>query len=108
MTTGISFIFHLLVLMVLCSCNGQNIELDKSSNSIVDSAPVATNILGVSFNEDTQEVIVLPYTDADGDLATACSVTVPVNVTETQACACVAGICSVGVTSTADYNGAAG
>jgi hypothetical protein len=69
-------------------------------------APVAAAITPASFNEDTESIITLSYTDTESDLATACSIT-PTNVTETQTCACSAGSCTVGVTGTANYNGAA-
>lgn len=73
----------------------------------VDDAPIANNITPAAFNEDTQSVITLSYTDVDGDSATACSVSGATNVTVTQACACAAGVCTVGVTGTSNYSGSA-
>ena len=73
----------------------------------VNDAPVANNITPAAFNEDTQSVITLSYTDADSDLATTCAISSPTNVSVTQACACAAGVCTVGVTGTSNYNGAA-
>jgi hypothetical protein len=73
-----------------------------------DHAPVSTNITPVAFNEDTQSIMTLAYTDADNDKAATCALTSLGNVTVTQACACDgAGVCTVGVTGTANYNGAA-
>ncbi len=76
--------------------------------SITGASPVATNITPAAFNEDVQSVITLAYTDADSDLASTCSTSALSNVTVTQACACAAGVCTVGVTGTLNYNGAAG
>ncbi len=74
-----------------------------------DDAPVASAITPASFNEDTQSIITLSYTDADSDLATTCSLSALSSVTITQACACDGGgVCTVGVTGTPlNYNGAA-
>lgn len=77
-------------------------------NTVSGSAPVAASITPAAFNEDTQSIMTLSYTDADGDLATSCSITGVVKVSVTQACACAAGVCTVGVTGTLNSNGAAG
>ncbi|HXH75460.1 MAG TPA: Ig-like domain-containing protein, partial [Bacteriovoracaceae bacterium] len=62
---------------------------------------------GTAIPEDTQRVITLLYTDADADLATSCAI-VGTNMFESQACACNAsGVCTVGVTGSLNYNGAA-
>src|SRR5690606_18308474 len=61
-----------------------------------------------AFNEDTQSgVITLSYTDAESDVATSCSLSNLASVTVTTACACTAGVCTVRVTGTTDYNGPA-
>jgi hypothetical protein len=73
----------------------------------IDDAPVAANISPAAFNEDTQSVITLSYTDAESHQATTCATSSLSNVTVTQACACAAGVCTVGVTGTSNYNGAA-
>jgi VCBS repeat-containing protein len=70
-----------------------------------NTAPVASNITPAAFDEDTESIITLSYFDADVELATSCAVSNLSNVTETQACSCTAGTCTVGVTGTADYNG---
>ena len=79
----------------------------SSSFTITNTAPIASNINPPVFNEDTQSVITLSYSDADGDQATTCTTSSLSDVTVTQACACAAGICTVGVTGTNNTNGAA-
>jgi surface protein len=73
----------------------------------VDDAPVAQNIGPIAFNEDTEQMINLVYSDVEGDLATSCTLDNLNNITETTPCSCVAGSCSVGVTGLSDYNGTA-
>ncbi|MFA6236944.1 MAG: LamG-like jellyroll fold domain-containing protein [Bacteriovorax sp.] len=74
----------------------------------VDDAPVSTNITPAAFDKNTQSIITLAYTDADSDKGTSCGLTALTNVTVTQACACDgAGVCTVGVTGTSNYVGAA-
>lgn len=85
-----------------------NSALASLTISPVNDPPVANAISPPAFNEDTQSIITLSYTDPESDLATTCAITVPTNVTVTQACACAAGVCTVGVTgSPLNYNGAA-
>jgi hypothetical protein len=72
-----------------------------------DDAPVAINLTPAAFNEDSQSSITLSYTDSDGDFATSCSVTPDSNTTVTQACTCILGTCTVGITGTANFNGSA-
>ncbi|MEI8026153.1 MAG: Ig-like domain-containing protein, partial [Pseudomonadota bacterium] len=75
----------------------------------VDDAPLAEDITAVAFNEDTSSIITLSYFDADGDKATACALSNLSMVTITTPCACDGdGVCTVGVTGAANYNGAAG
>lgn len=72
-----------------------------------DHAPVSANITPAGFNEDTQSIITLSYTDIDNDKAATCALTSLGNVTVSQACACDgAGVCTVGVKGTLNYNGA--
>lgn len=73
----------------------------------VDDAPVALNITPAAFNEDIQSNITLSYTDIDGDMATNCAIANLVNITQTGACSCAAGVCTVSVTGVANYFGAA-
>jgi hypothetical protein len=76
--------------------------------SAVDDAPVASAIVPSSFNEDVQSLITLAYSDAENNLATACTVNTLSNVSITQACSCTAGLCQVGVTGSLNYFGLAG
>lgn len=73
----------------------------------VDDPPLATAFNAPPFAEDTQGLILLSYTEPDADLANSCAVSNLANVVVTQACACVAGVCRVGVTGLANYSGAA-
>ena len=73
----------------------------------VNDPPVANPISPPAFPEDTASTITLSYTDAEGDLATACAVSSPTNVTVSTPCSCTAGACTVGVTGTANFNGSA-
>ena len=74
----------------------------------VDDTPVAANVVG-SGDEDTNISVSLSYTDADGDLASSCSVTNLSNLSIVSACSCSAsGVCSVIVKgSPLNFNGAA-
>ena len=60
-----------------------------------------------SFSENTESFIILNYEDADGDVASVCTVSNPVNILVTSPCSCASGDCIVGVTGTTDYTGAA-
>ncbi|HEU05170.1 MAG TPA: tandem-95 repeat protein, partial [Nitrosopumilus sp.] len=46
-------------------------------------------------------------TDAENDLATSAALSALTNVSITTAASCIAGVCTVGVTGTTDYNGPA-
>jgi len=71
-------------------------------------SPIAADITPANFNQDSESIITLSYTDPEGDLATACSVSSLANLSETTACACDgAGVCTVGVTGTASFTGSA-
>lgn len=65
----------------------------------VDDPPVVNNITPAAFFEDAQTIITLPYTDVEGDNATACAVSNLTNAAITQACGCTLGVCTVGITS---------
>ena len=84
-----------------------NVSTATLSIGATNDAPVANNITPVSFNEDTQSIITLSYTDAESNQATSCSPSNLSNISVTQACACAAGVCTVGVTGSANYFGAA-
>ena len=82
-------------------------QRDTSSAGGVDNAPTANVFTPANGSEDTESVITLSYTDADGDQADSCAITNLSNITETTPCACSAGVCTVGVTGTSGYFGAA-
>lgn len=84
-----------------------NVSTATLTINSVDDAPITSNITPVAFNEDLQSVITLAYSDPENDLATNCSLNTLTNVSVTQACSCSAGVCTVGVTGTANYYGAA-
>lgn len=92
------------------TANGQTSNTASASFSVlpVDQIPVAADITPANFDEDVQSLITLSYTDGNTDQATSCSISALDNVTVTQACGCLAGICTVGVRGTANYNGSAG
>lgn len=92
------------------TANGTTSNSSTSSFTInnVDDAPVSSNISPAAFDQNTQSIITLAYSDPDSDKASACSVGSLVNVSVTQACTCdVAGVCTVGITGTLNYSGAA-
>lgn len=91
------------------TANGKNSNSASATLTInpVPDPPVTTALSPGSFNEDTQSVITLPYTDAESDQASSCALSGLTNVVVTQACACTAGVCTVGVTGTPNYNGGA-
>ena len=109
---------NLLIMIVLAStlmsCLGK-IDVDfrekgatNGAQAATDSAPLVSNATPANGTEDTESIITLSYTDADGDKATSCSVTNLSNITITSACSCDgAGVCTVGTTGTLNFNGAA-
>jgi len=91
------------------SC-GLNVVVPSLSSVKVSatSNPIADNMGPITFNEDTQQIVTLSYTDPEGDLASSCTVVSVTNVTETLGCSCNgAGVCTVGVTGTSHYYGSA-
>lgn len=71
-------------------------------------APVVSDISLTSFTQEAESAtITLPYTDADNDLATHCTVSALSHVTVSQACSCSAGVCTLKVTGAAGYIGSA-
>ena len=92
------------------TANGSTSNASTASFTInsVDDSPVSSNITPAAIDEDTQSgAITLSYSDADGDLASACSLSDLLNVTVSEACVCASGICTVKVTGVNNYHGAA-
>jgi hypothetical protein len=73
----------------------------------VDDAPVTADITPAAFNEDTASTITLSYSDVESHLATSCAIISTNNVSVDTPCACVAGVCTVGIKGTLNYNGSA-
>lgn len=69
--------------------------------------PTANALLPTSFDEDTESIVTLSYTDPGGNLAVSCELMNLVNISETTDCSCAAGTCTVGVTGDQHYNGSA-
>ena len=86
---------------------GEGAPVEEQAAQEQDSAPSAQNLTPSNGTEDTEKIITLSYTDADSDLATACSIDTLSNITETTSCSCSGGVCSAGVTGTSGYYGAA-
>jgi redox-sensitive bicupin YhaK (pirin superfamily) len=74
--------------------------------SAVDDAPVASNVSG-TLTEDIQGPISLSYTDVEGHVATACSLTFPTLSSLTGTCACSLGNCQASITGSSNFNGSA-
>jgi len=79
----------------------------NASFTAVDDSPVTASFTAPNFSEDTSSIITLSYTDPDNDTATTCSTSGLNHVTISQACACSAGVCTVGVIGAANYFGSA-
>jgi len=117
-----------------CSCNGQGVctvgvttstsyigvatfDFDviskmQSSNSStatfnVLGAPVASGVTESDGSKNIEKIITLAYADPNGGLATTCSLSSLSNITESTACVCVTGDCTVGLTGTSDFFGLA-
>lgn len=96
---------------VLNVTNGANTASTSFTVHVAAQVPPAVADFGavVSFNEDTEHFITLPYTDANGDLATSCSIVSaldPLIANISTPCSCDAsGVCSVGLTGATNVNG---
>lgn len=90
--------------------NGLSSNASLASLTIdpVQDPPVAVDLTPMSASMNAQKIIQLSYTDAEGDLASSCSVSALTHLSITAPCACSgAGVCSVGVTGETDYFGSA-
>jgi hypothetical protein len=110
--TGLKILVMILLAGSLLACSKVDIDfLEKvtappGAEGAVENAPVAVAITPANFNEDTESLMTLVYSDADSDLAATCSISGPTNVTETTACSCTAGgVCTVGVTGNLGFVG---
>ncbi|OUR97297.1 hypothetical protein A9Q84_13305 [Halobacteriovorax marinus] len=76
-----------------------------------DDPPVAGTLVGITFTEDQDELITLVYTDAESDLGTACSITLPAitNLIVKTACSCtVGGLCTATIRPKQDFKDTVG
>jgi hypothetical protein len=84
----------------------------KVNDGTVDSASLATVTLVITGVDDTPigslSSVTLSYSDGDGDLATSCSLSSLINLTETIACTCSFGVCQATLTPSANLNGTIG
>lgn len=89
--------------------NGKNFVMTSFPVFISAQVPPSPLDIGtpIEFNEDTEYIFTLPYTDANGDLATACSIdtydTSLVDITTPCSCDPV-GECTVGITGKPNFN----
>ena len=65
---------------------------------------VAENINNLTLYRELEQTVTLTYS---GGTADQCFISAPVNLSETSACSCVAGVCTVGITGDALFTGAA-
>ncbi len=88
----------------LCSSN-KTITITVNA---VDDPPVA-NAVSVTGVEDAASIVGLSYSDVEGHIASACTVSSVTNGSITGACSCTAGgNCSVVITPDANFNSSAG
>ncbi|MCB0367560.1 MAG: hypothetical protein H6624_12710 [Bdellovibrionaceae bacterium] len=78
-----------------------------SSSSTNDQEPVGQATSNLWWLTDVEKILTLDYSDPDGDEASECQVQSLSNLVESTACSCLAGICTVGLTSTPGYSGMA-
>ncbi len=101
-------VFIGLISVSFVSCTSQ-IEVSLSKNEIsapkIDTAPVTSDLTPSDWYKDVEAMITLDYTDTDSDNATNCNISGLSNLTETTACSCSSGVCTVGVTGTSNYTG---
>lgn len=81
-----------------------NIQSLTGSFTAVNDVPVGT-LSSATFTEDTESILTLTYTDVESDIAdtgTGCTISATTNMAISTACACVAGVCTVGLTPAAN------
>ena len=98
---------------------GITIEADDSNpdsvpEGITDPPPATgtptqspeTNSMSIpAFNEDTEQIISLSFTNPGNATPSSCGIFGLLNVTETSPCSCSGSVCTVGVTGFSDYYG---
>ena len=96
-----------VVFMTACVADSAKNGTASGGGGGVVNRLTTSNITATAFDEDTQSIITLVYTDLDSHQASSCTITSLSNVSITKACSCTAGVCTVGVTGTTNYNGSA-
>jgi hypothetical protein len=98
----------ILLLAMITSCVEQAGRLAVKNLAGAHNPPTSFDLLPMTLDEDEIKVITLSYTDPNQDHATNCTLYNLNNIVITQACACDAlGVCSVGISSSPNYYGAA-
>ena len=67
---------------IIMTDSGGLTDLDDFTLTVngIEDAPIAYNISPIGFYEDVQSIITLNYSDAEGNLATSCTLTSLTNV----------------------------
>lgn len=103
-------IFVLILGMGISSCvakkSGGAAPAAGSDQTAVNRV-IGNDGVAADFASNSASLITLSYTDLDSYQASSCSLSRLGNVSESQACSCAAGVCTVGVTSALNYSGAA-
>ncbi|MCP4914742.1 MAG: hypothetical protein GY909_16615 [Oligoflexia bacterium] len=86
-----------------------NITVNVAITAVADN-PTATLTTISAFDEDVpaanpSDQVTLTYTDPEGDVATACTISATSKVYVSTDCTCVAGVCTVGITGRGHENG---
>ena len=84
-----------------------NVSTVSMTFTAEDDAPVVSVFSPPEAYEDSQNLIMLSYYDAENDVASECNIHSTQNVMITQACSCLSGICTVGLTGTSEFSGIA-
>jgi hypothetical protein len=102
-------ILPILLVLPLSSCLLESkitATLHGNSAVLVNSSATVGPLTPVDAFREIEEIITLPYSDSEGDLADSCVVTNVSNLVITTACSCDnSGVCSVGVTGSVSYTG---
>jgi hypothetical protein len=93
-----AFLFQLL------SCIKADVKKALDEYGLTDNSPSASTI-SATISEDTATLVTLSYTDLEGDIGMACTLSSLLNLTGT--CSCTSGTCQANVTGTLNFSGAA-
>lgn len=99
------YVFCLCCFFILACTNHTGGVAPSQQTSSTNTAPVSNNITPPAFDEDTESLITLSYTDAESHQATSCAISNASQVSQSQPCSCSSGVCSVGVIGAGNFNG---